>query len=189
MRSRRLVVAVCALAVTLVAGAAQATTASAGPYCGITWGSLLKSSPETTAASITNARVGRHECWDRLVIDLNTQPAAGYRVYYADSFWAEGSGDPQPVAGGAILRVVAQAPAYNLYGERTVPWTVGTHIVTPSQFSAGGFRTFRDLVYGGSFEGQTAFGLGVRARLPFRVFKLDGPGEGHRLVIDVAHLW
>jgi hypothetical protein len=32
-------------------------------------------------------------------------------------------------------------------------------------------------------------GLGVRARLPFRVFKLDGPGEGSRLVIDVAHQW
>jgi hypothetical protein len=29
----------------------------------------------------------------------------------------------------------------------------------------------------------------VRARLPFRVFVLRGPGSGSRLVIDVAHRW
>jgi hypothetical protein len=34
-----------------------------------------------------------------------------------------------------------------------------------------------------------ALGLGVRARLPFRVFTLDGPGSMSRLVIDVAHHW
>jgi hypothetical protein len=39
------------------------------------------------------------------------------------------------------------------------------------------------------FEGQTTFGLGVRARLPFRVLRLAGPGSGQRLVIDVAHRW
>ena len=32
-------------------------------------------------------------------------------------------------------------------------------------------------------------GLGVRARLPMRAFVLDGPGDGTRLVIDVAHRW
>jgi len=29
----------------------------------------------------------------------------------------------------------------------------------------------------------------VRARLPFRVLTLDGPGSGSRLVVDVAHYW
>jgi hypothetical protein len=55
-----------------------------------------------------------------------------------------------------------------------------------------GFRTFRQVAYAGSFEGQTTFGLGVRARLPFRVFVLAGsPGDRHgaMLVIDVAHRW
>ena len=41
----------------------------------------------------------------------------------------------------------------------------------------------------GSYEGRTTFGVGVRARLPMRVFTLDGPGTGSRLVIDVAHRW
>jgi hypothetical protein len=29
----------------------------------------------------------------------------------------------------------------------------------------------------------------VRARLPFRAFILDGPGEASRLVVDVGHRW
>lgn len=52
-----------------------------------------------------------------------------------------------------------------------------------------GYRTFRQVAYAGSFEGQTTLGLGVRARLPFRVFLLDGPGDGSRMVVDVAHRW
>ena len=52
-----------------------------------------------------------------------------------------------------------------------------------------GYRTFRQVAYAGSFEGQTTIGLGVRARLPFRVFTLAGPGSNTRLVIDVAHTW
>jgi hypothetical protein len=42
----------------------------------------------------------------------------------------------------------------------------------------------------GSFEGRSDLGLGVRARLPFRAFVLEG-SSAHvdRLVIDVAHRW
>jgi hypothetical protein len=85
---------------------------------------------------------------------------------------SDGSGNVVPVAGGAILSVVVRAPAYQV-------------IRTP----VAGYRTFRDVAWAGSFEGQTTFGLGVRARLPFRVFQLDGPGNGTRVVVDVAHRW
>jgi hypothetical protein len=52
-----------------------------------------------------------------------------------------------------------------------------------------GYQTFLQVAGAGSFEGQTTIGLGVRARLPFRAFILTGPGDGSRLVVDVAHLW
>jgi hypothetical protein len=52
-----------------------------------------------------------------------------------------------------------------------------------------GYRTFRQVVTAGSFEGETVIGLGVRARLPFRVFTLAGPGGNSRIVVDVAHSW
>jgi hypothetical protein len=55
--------------------------------------------------------------------------------------------------------------------------------------AVGGFTTFRQVAFLGTHEAQTQIGLGVRARLPFRVFVLRGPGSGSRLVIDVAHRW
>ena len=55
--------------------------------------------------------------------------------------------------------------------------------------SVGGYDTFRQVAWGGSFEGQTTLALGVRARLPFRTLVVTGPGSTTRLVIDVAHHW
>ena len=165
--------------------------AGASPYCGITWGSLAKSTSQMTGAPVTGVRTGHHDCYDRLVVDLAGHPAAGYDVRYIDPpFRADGSGAPLLVAGGAVLQVVVRAPAYDTNGRATVPWGgPGTVITRPDQFDARGFPTFEDLVWGGSFEGQSSFGLGVRARLPFRVFQLDGPGDGTRLVVDVGHRW
>jgi hypothetical protein len=54
------------------------------------------------------------------------------------------------------------------------------------------YRTFRQVARTGSSEGVTSLGLGVRARLPFRVTTLAGfPGtsSGSRLAVDVAHAW
>jgi hypothetical protein len=167
-----------------------AGAASSGPYCGITWGSLAKSDPTMSPGPVTGARVGRHDCYDRLVIDLAGPPAPGYNVRYIDPpYRAEGSGAPLLVAGGAVLQVTVRAPAYDTAGHSTVPWSATATVVRPDQFAAGGYRTFRDLQWGGTFEGYSSFGLGVRARLPFRVMQLDGPGGGARLVIDVAHQW
>ncbi len=189
MKRHRWMIAISALSAAIVLGGVPVARAQTSPYCGITWGSLAKSSPETTAAPVVGARVGKHDCWDRLVIDLGGMPAPGYHVRYTDGLYNQETGERVSMAGGATIVVTARAPGYDASGQFTVPWTFGTHIVTPEQFTAGGFRTFRDLVYGGSYEGQTDFALGVRARLPFRVFKLDGPGAGSRLVIDVAHQW
>ena len=184
----RLTVVLSVVACSLVLGSVSAVSA-AEPYCGITWGSLGKTAGDMTRGPVVNARVGRQDCYDRFVVDLGSMPAPGYFVNYTDGFHTDGEGRLIPLAGGAVLTVVAQAPAYDANYQTTVPWAVGAHIVTPKQFTAGGFRTFRDLAYGGSFEGNSRFGLGLRARLPFRVFKLDGPGAGSRLVVDVAHQW
>lgn len=166
--------------VPTVAGAA-----SSAPYCGITWGSVAKSASTMTRAPVTGVRVGRHDCYDRMVIDLAGTPAPGYTVRYIDPpYRAEGSGAPLLVAGGAVLQITVRAPAYDDAGHPTAPWS-GTDVVSPAELSADGYRTFRDVVYGGSFEGYSSFGLGVRARLPFRVLQLTGS----RLVIDVAHQW
>ncbi len=161
--------------VPAVAGAASAST------CGITWGSRAKAAPQMTSATVTGVRTARHDCFDRLVIDIAGRPAAGYDVRYIEPpYRAEGSGTPVRLAGGAVLQIVVRAPAYDANGRATF---------RPQRFDSSGFRTFKDLAWGGSFEGQSSFGVGVRARLPFRVLQLDGPGNGTRLVVDVAHRW
>ena len=149
-------------------------SASASPYCGLVWGSLTKSDPTMGTGEIDNVRTGQHECFDRVVIDIDGPPA-GYSVGYVQDVTADGSGQVVPTPGGAKLQAVIRHPNF-------APTHVGQQ-VAPTQ----GFRTLRSVVYAGSFEGQTTYGIGTRARLPFRVFSIPG-GHG-RIVIDVAHQW
>ena len=162
---------------------ASTTTSSVSPYCGIRWGSLLKARNATTVAPLVNVRAGRHACFDRLVLDYSGK-ANGYRVEYVSEVRMDGSGNLVPLRGGADLRVIATAPAYDDHYRPTYLPANRAELANVS-----GWRTFRQVAWAGSYEGQTTIGLGVRARLPFRVFTLDGPGAGSRLVIDVAHRW
>jgi hypothetical protein len=166
-----------------------ATPAQAAPYCGITWGSLPKAASAADTEMVNNVRAGRHECFDRLVVDLGGQDTSfgSYDVRYVPLVYSEGKGDPVPVRGDADLQIVLRAPAYDQYGNATFAPANLREVVNVS-----GFTTFRQLAWAGSFEGQTTMALGVRARLPFRVFTLNGvPASdfGPRLVIDVAHRW
>jgi hypothetical protein len=181
---RSLAVAILLVVATLgTVGAVNASTAGQ-PYCGITWGSLPKANDVLYSAALVDARTGQHACYDRVVFEFNNT-AAGYRVNYADQVYSEGKGQPLSPAGGARLSVVLFENVYDVdTGIVTYPHSVGDHVANVS-----GYRTLRDLVYGGTFEGNTTMGLGVRARLPFRVFTLAGPGAHTRIVIDVAHQW
>ncbi|MEE2033471.1 AMIN-like domain-containing (lipo)protein [Rhodococcus chondri] len=162
---------------TLIAGLGliSPNASAATPYCGIHWGSTDKSSPAMVTSPITSVRSGQHPCFDRIVVDL-AGPAAGYLVRYVPEVTQDGSGFPVPLRGGAYLQMIVRAPGYDLPRSNEL-------------VNVTGYRTFRQVASAGSFEGQTTLGVGVRARLPFRVFTLDGPGNGSRVVLDVAHLW
>lgn len=155
---------------------ATAATAKA-PYCGIRWGSLAKAAEPTATAPLTNVRAGRHPCFDRLVLDLGR--ADGYHVRYVATVTQDGSGRPVPVRGGARLLVVAIAPDHDAGYHPTFTPRNRRELVPVT-----GWTTFRQVAWAGSFEGRSSIGLGVRARLPFRVFTLPG-----RIVVDVAHRW
>jgi hypothetical protein len=177
------------LAFALLAGTAasgllpaSASTASA-PYCGITWGSLPKDNPTMGPQPITNVRSGRHDCYDRLVVDI-AGPPVGFHIEYVPVVTQEGTGDPLPLLGGAFLQIAVRAPNYDLQGHTTYSPPDPLHLT-----NVAGYRTFRQVAWAGSFEGISTIGLGVRARLPMRIFVLTGPGTGSRVVIDVAHQW
>ena len=193
IRGALLTAAVLVTGLVGAAGSAAATerpaattvrSAAAAPYCGITWGSLAKSGGTLSQAPLVEARTGRHTCYDRVVFEFNGA-ANGYSVHYGEAY-TEGQGQPMsPItAGGALLAVSLRAPAYDQAHASTFPHRTGDHVANVT-----GYRTLRDVVFGGSFEGYTTFAVGVRARLPYRVFVLSGPGAHSRIVLDVAHRW
>ncbi|TDO48544.1 hypothetical protein EV643_107173 [Kribbella sp. VKM Ac-2527] len=156
-----------------------ATTTS----CPTGWGSLREANSRFTAAAVTNVRTGRHACFDRIVIDLAGKPT-GYDVSYVSNVYQDGSGFLVPLRGGAKIQLIVHGPAYDDAGRST--YNPANH---RELTNVTGYRTLRQLASAGSFEGQTTIGVGVRARLPFRVFTLTGPGSGSRVVVDVAHTW
>jgi hypothetical protein len=165
--------------VVLAGTASIGTAAAAGPYCGQVWGSQPEAVTTGSVGEVVDVRAGRHACFDRLVLDVDGD-LDGYFVSYVPEVHQDGSGFPVPLDGGARLQVTATAPA----APSDASFTPDGDLV-----DVAGYRTFRQVAWAGSFEGHTTIGLGVRARLPFRVFVLDGPSTRSRLVVDVAHRW
>jgi hypothetical protein len=171
---RTALVMVAALAATLLVSA----PAAADPYCGITWGSGLKEGPAVPGGNMVGLRAGRQDCYDRLVFDV-PGPAGGYWVSYVDEVVEDPTGNPVPLRGGARLSVTVFSAAHDAAGNPTYVYSNRAELVDVT-----GFQTFRQVAWAGSFEGTTTVGLGVRARLPFRVLTL-----ADRVVVDVAHFW
>ena len=100
----------------------------------------------------------------------------------------DGSGRPVPVAGAAALQVVINAPALGQDSHGYVGKVLAeprADFYTPAQLA--GWSSLREVRYAGSFEGQTTIAVGVRARVPFRVFTvLDRGGHYRSVVLDVA---
>ena len=148
----------------------------------VAWGSAAKHAPRLSSAAIVRVRTGAHRCFDRLVIDLRSAPAAGWHVRYG-TVYRPAVGGALALRGGAALEVIALAPAYGASGQPSFRPHDPRELADVTRY-----RTFRQVAFAGSFEGETTFGLGVRSRLPFRAFAVSGP-SGTKLVVDVAHRW
>ena len=172
------------LAVALAVLALAAPAQAASPYCGITWGSLAKTTASAPAGGdpLVNVRAGRNTCYDRLVLDVRGQ-VQSWNVRYVSQVTNDPRGDVVPLRGGAFLQIVAGVSDHDLNGTPTYDLSDRPELVNVT-----GFTTFRQVAGAGSFEGVSSIGLGVRARLPVRVFTLNSGGTS-RLVVDVAHRW
>ncbi|MEU3981751.1 hypothetical protein AB0F77_16880 [Streptomyces sp. NPDC026672] len=178
---RRLGIALAAVmlsAGSLLAGAVPAAAVPTAVDCAVTWGSLDKSGAAVDSRRLTGVRAGQHECFDRLVFDTQGTAAdpIGYTVRYVDVLHQDPSDIVVPIKGGAILEISLFSPRYD-------PATGVPYPPLPS-VGVAGYRTFREFKFTGGSEGYTQAGLGVRARLPFRVFQ-----TANHLVLDVAHTW
>jgi hypothetical protein len=172
------------LAVSLAAVGLAGPAQAAAPSCGITWGSAAESGSTAlpaTGAALAAVRAGRHDCYDRLVLDVRgVRALTTWHAEYVSGVTEDPSGRPVVLRGGAFLQI-------------SLGTTQGYRPANPRELApVSGFTTFRQVASAGSFENVTSIGLGVRARLPFRVVTMTGiPGSanGVRVVVDVAHRW
>ena len=135
-------------------------------------------------ATATRFAVGNHEAetpaYDRVVISLD-RPAANYQVHYVRKVLADGTGEPVSLRGSADLEVrISRALAHDDQGGSTVP--VRNHVRS--------WTPLRQARIVSDFEGVLQLGIGLSARVDFRVLTLTAPD---RLVIDLAapgtHPW
>lgn len=162
----------------LLAGTVPAVAEPTAVDCAVTWGSLDKSGDAVASRRLAGVRAGQHECFDRLVFDAAGTAAdpIGYYVRYVDVLHQDPSDAVVPIKGGAVLEISLFSPRYD-------PETGEPYPPLPA-VDVAGYRTFREFKFTGGSEGRTQAGLGVRARLPFRVFQ-----TANHLVVDVAHTW
>jgi len=183
IRTAFAVLAVAAIPAAAVAVPALADASKTTTTCPSGWGSLPEASSYRGAGQLTNVRTGQHDCFDRIVFDVKGKPS-WHRVQYVQNVYTSGEGALVPLRGGAKLEIILSVPSYDDAGNSTY------NPANPKELTnVSGYRTFRQVAAAGSFEGETAIGLGVRARLPFRVSTLAGPGDTSRIVVDVAHNW
>jgi hypothetical protein len=152
------------------------------------WGTGSKQRAAFNTAALYLVRVGQHDCYDRVVFNINDPGDVGYSVRYVDVVGEDASGIARPVAGAAALEVVVRAPAVGLDDHGYVGKSLakpGQDFYTAAQLA--GWRSLRQVRYAGSFEGQTTIAVGVRARVPFRAFTLlDSQDHITRVVLDIA---
>lgn len=171
------------LAVVSVPAVAVPATASAATGCQTAWGSLPEASNNASTAMLATVRAGRHACFDRVVFDLTGAPTT-YSAHYVSNVFRAGAGHLVPIRGGAKLEIMLGVREFD--DDRH--WAFQP--ANESELgNVAGFGTVRQIAYAGSSEGAAWVGIGVRARLPFRVFTVDGPGSGSRVVVDIAHRW
>ncbi|MFJ2113914.1 MULTISPECIES: hypothetical protein [unclassified Streptomyces] len=176
------------LAVTaggLAPAVAVADAPRSAAVCATDWGSGHKELESHPEQPLTNVRTGRHDCFDRMVFDvpgMTTATPAGHWARYVDEI-VHVSDTPIPVAGGAIIEIRISTPVFR--PGTTIPAYPVSALAAPLPgVNLAGYQTFRDARYAGYHHGATTIGLGVRARLPFRVLTLPD-----RVVVDVAHTW
>jgi hypothetical protein len=138
----------------------------------------FSTAPKTSSGSGGQAELfaiaaGCHPTYDRFVIRARLAKP-GYDVRYVSKVIADGSGATVHLLGTKRIHVVIRdARAHTSGGTPLLP-----SVLTPL---CPNLRQVKDA---GDFEGVVSFGLGLRKKTGFRVFRLTAPT---RVVVDVLH--
>jgi hypothetical protein len=165
-RTRKLVVVVLALAslLGLASAAFGLPPFTTGP----------KSAPGSGGqVQLSHLRTGCHATFDRFVVEARFGTPR-YDVRYVRRIVEDGSGNPVHLLGTKRIRILIRDARGHTQG--------GTNLLT--QVKTPRCPNLRQVKVAGDFEGVVTFGLGLRHKMGFRVFRLTAP---KRLVVDVAH--
>ena len=160
-------------------GAAPADTASnVSPADSLEWTTQTigvdRSVPEP--AIVRDFRAGRHQEYDRFVIEFQNEVIPGYDVSYLNDQPIEcGSGEEISVEGSAVLEIrLEPARGHNEQGQSTVDHS-------ERRFD---LPLMHEAEVSCDFEAMFTVLVGLQTQLPYRVSELRNPA---RLVIDVRH--
>lgn len=134
--------------------------------------------PKTAHGSSDQAELfavatGCHRTFDRVVVRARLA-TPGFDARYVPRVVADPSGRAVRLLGTKRIRVgVSPARGHTSGGTNLLPAAL-----TPR------CPNLRQVKVAGDFEGVVSFGLGLRRKTGFRVFRLSGPT---RVVVDVAH--
>jgi peptidoglycan hydrolase-like protein with peptidoglycan-binding domain len=126
-------------------------------------------------ALLRRVRAGRNKDFDRLVLDFDGA-VPGVDVRYVPELTEDGSGNPIPLRGRAVVQIVVR-PAVAHHED-------GTPSVTGPLPDVTGFAAFRQVADAGDFEAVLTWGIGVAAQTGLRATRLTGPS---RIAVDVVH--
>lgn len=125
---------------------------------------------------ITGVRVGLHDGYDRVVLDLSgDEPHLGWFAGFVDEPIEDPTGEPLAVEGDAFLQL-------GIYG---IDWTTpSADRYSGASVDGGSLEVVEEVVFGGLFEAQQQILIGLDERTAYRMFALSDPA---RIVIDIRH--
>lgn len=145
-------------------------------YPWITASSEQEATSAGAGQEITDVRVGSHDGYDRVVLDLtDKEPGLGWYAGFVEEAIQDPSGDSFDIEGEAFLQVLVQG----------IDWATES----PDRYDGGpvageGADIVTEVQFGGLFEGQQQVVIGLRGQSAYRIFTLADPA---RIVIDVQH--
>lgn len=124
--------------------------------------------------AVTGVRVGTHEGFDRVVVDLEGQGDPGWFVDYTSTPMQETTGQPLTVAGNAFLSI-------NVDGTVS-PFELGEDREVAVEMARDTGNVV-DVISAGTYQGRSQVVVGLRSELPYSVQVLRGPT---RVVVDIV---
>ena len=129
---------------------------------------------EPSRLAVVGVRVGAHEGFDRVVVDLAGDGDPGWFVDYTSTPMQETVGQPLQVAGNSFLNINVDGTVY--------PFELGKDNDVPVTM-AGDTGNVIDVISAGTYEGRSQVVVGLRSALPYSVQVLEDP---KRVVVDIV---